>query len=113
MCVIWYAIKVGEYSDIVSCWSKDGTSFAVKDPQLFTSRAVKFLLQMPKFDSFTRKLGRWGFAKKRDKVSEIVLHEGRLDSSLPVPFLNLCLILLRYRDEILSSAELRWYPIQR
>ena len=57
-----YAIEVGEYNDIVS-WSKDGTSFVVKDPHLFTSRVVQVLFQMAKFDSFTRKLGRWGFAK--------------------------------------------------
>ena len=80
-----YAIEVGEYKDIVS-WSKDGTSFVVKDPQLFTSRVVQVLFQMAKFDSFTRKLGRWGFAKKRDTEKKKVLFGGRL-VSLPTPTL--------------------------
>lgn len=80
-----YAIEVGEYNDIVS-WSKDGTSFVVKDPHLFTSRVVQVLFQMAKFDSFTRKLGRWGFAKKRDTEKKKVLFGGRL-VSLPTPTL--------------------------
>jgi len=67
-----YALEVGEYNDIV-CWSKDGKSFVVKNPQLFTLRVLQVLLQMAKFDSFTRKLGRWGFAKKRDTEKKRVL----------------------------------------
>ena len=67
-----YALEVGEYNDIV-CWSKDGKSFVVMNPQSFTSRVLQVLLQMSKFDSFTRKLSRWGFAKRRDAEKRKIL----------------------------------------
>jgi len=125
-----YAIEVGEYSDIVS-WSKDGTSFVVKDPQSFTLRVVQVLFQMAKFDSFTRKLGRWGFAKKRDTEKKKVLFGGRL-VALPTPTLfchpsfqrgdfELCRTSVVCNSKVdieactllLANAQKQWYDCHR
>jgi len=61
-----YVLEIGEYDDIVS-WSTDGMAFVVKDPRAFTEKILQVLLQMSKFESFIRKLSRWGFAKRLSK----------------------------------------------
>lgn len=61
-----YVLEIGEYDDILS-WSTDGRAFVVKDPDSFTTKVLQVLLQMSKFESFIRKLSRWGFAKRLSK----------------------------------------------
>ena len=61
-----YVLETGEYDDIIS-WSTDGTAFVVRDPDSFTEKVLQVLLQMSKFESFIRKLSRWGFAKRLNK----------------------------------------------
>ena len=78
-----YIIESGEYSDIIS-WSKDGTAFVVKDSDAFTIRVLQVLLEMSKFESFTRKLSRWGFAKRaaRDR-SKLLTQMGTMQYAPP------------------------------
>ena len=61
-----YVLEIGEYDDIIS-WSTDGMAFVVRDPDSFTEKVLQVLLQMSKFESFIRKLSRWGFAKRLNK----------------------------------------------
>jgi hypothetical protein len=53
------------YSEIL-CWSKDGKSFIIRNPQAFEDIInPTFFKKKCSFDSFTRKARRWGFSTKR------------------------------------------------
>lgn len=59
-----YAIECGQFDEIMS-WSGDGRSFAIRDKDGFEVRVLPALFKPSKFESFIRKLCRWGFAKRR------------------------------------------------
>lgn len=59
-----YALECGQFNEIMS-WSGDGRSFAIIDKDGFEDRVLPALFKPSKFESFIRKLCRWGFAKKR------------------------------------------------
>lgn len=53
------------YSEML-CWSKDGKSIIIKNPQAFEETITpRFFKKKCSFDSFTRKARRWGFSTKR------------------------------------------------
>ena len=59
-----YALECGKFEEIMS-WSVDGSSFAIKDKTGFEEKVLPALFKPSKFESFIRKLCRWGFAKRR------------------------------------------------
>jgi hypothetical protein len=59
-----YALECGEFEDVLS-WSMNGSSFAIKDKAAFEEKVLPALFKPSKFESFIRKLCRWGFAKRR------------------------------------------------
>ena len=68
-----YSLECGEYSHIID-WSTvdaSGFSFAVIDPAAFTKKVLPTLFKTAKFDSFQRKLYRWGFVKKRARAGNL------------------------------------------
>jgi len=71
----------GEFEDIIS-WMPDGKSFSIrnKDSLILVLRSYNF--QETKFDSFRRKLHRWGFkvVKKGIKGTSSYYHRVRNSS---------------------------------
>jgi len=61
---LMYALECGKFEEIMS-WSVDGSSFAIKDKTGFEEKVLPALFKPSKFESFIRKLCRWGFAKRR------------------------------------------------
>ena len=59
-----YALECDQFDEIMS-WSGDGRSFAINDKDGFEYRVLPALFKPSKFESFIRKLCRWGFAKRR------------------------------------------------
>lgn len=51
-----------KYHSIVS-WEPSGESFAIRDRKAFVMEVLPKEFKQAKFDSFTRKLRRWGFQK--------------------------------------------------
>lgn len=58
-----YVLECGKYAGIAR-WSKDGKSFVVIDPKAFEINVLPSLFKTSQFESFVRKLCRWGFAKR-------------------------------------------------
>lgn len=58
-----YVLECGEYDEVLR-WSKNGKSFVVVDSKHFERNVLPALFKTSKFDSFVRKLSRWGFAKR-------------------------------------------------
>lgn len=59
------------YSGIV-CWSQDGKSVIVNNPEAFEEVVLPIYInnkQKSTFDSFARKMRRWGFATRRVKIN--------------------------------------------
>ena len=59
------------YSGIV-CWSQDGKSIIVNNPEAFEEVVLPIYFnnkQKSTFDSFARKMRRWGFATRRVKIN--------------------------------------------
>jgi|AntRauTorckE5430_2_1112549.scaffolds.fasta_scaffold01499_2 hypothetical protein len=70
-----YVLECGDYTDITN-WSTtvDGrSSFDIYDMTSFTQQVLPALFKAAKFDSFQRKLYRWGFVKTRKRVGDPVL----------------------------------------
>jgi len=68
-----YSLECGEYRHIIN-WSTvdaSGFSFTVVDPAAFTKQVLPTLFKTAKFDSFQRKLYRWGFVKKRTRAGNL------------------------------------------
>lgn len=67
-----YALECGDYSDVIA-WSSascragnDGCDmFHIRDVRAFTEQVLPALFKSVKFDSFHRKMYRWGFSKQR------------------------------------------------
>ena len=61
---LMYVLEHREFEDIIT-WSFNGQTFIIKDPKTFTENVLPPLFKIAKFESFQRKLDRWGFAKRR------------------------------------------------
>jgi len=66
-----YALECGDYCDVIT-WSSSVTSdrckpaaFYILDPKAFEDHVLPALFKVAKYDSFQRKLHRWGFIKKQ------------------------------------------------
>ena len=59
-----YAIQCGEFNDIVA-WSKDGLSFCINNTDAFEKAVLPVVFKPAKWESFARKIARWGFKKIR------------------------------------------------
>ena len=59
-----YALQCGDYEDVIS-WTNNGISFVITDARAFTKRVLPALFKLGQFESFQRKLARWGFVKRR------------------------------------------------
>jgi len=59
---IFHVLNQKEVEHIVS-WTPDGTSFVIHNMQIFQSYILPHYFNGIKFDSFQRKLYRWGFTK--------------------------------------------------
>jgi len=70
---LYNIIEDDKFSDSI-WWNENGTSFYLRSAS-FTENVIRDHFQGTKFESFTRKLNRWGFSKKVDKAnSEIILY---------------------------------------
>jgi HSF-type DNA-binding len=56
---------VDESDPAVCCWSADGTTFIVKDPQIFEKKIIPQFFKHNKFSSFVRQLNFYSFRKIR------------------------------------------------
>jgi len=54
-------------SDVIT-FLPDGTSFAILQPSAFASGLMSKHFKILKFDSFVRKLNRWGFSRVADRI---------------------------------------------
>lgn len=61
-------------TDIV-CWSENGDSFIVKDPERFGSEVIPAHFKHNKFSSFVRQLNFYGFRKVKGKLNVVGLSE--------------------------------------
>lgn len=61
---LMYTLECGEYDHLVE-WSFNGRSFVVKNTDEFSATVLPALFKEAKFDSFARKMRRWGFSTKR------------------------------------------------
>lgn len=63
---LMYALECGDYNHIVT-WSlaDGGLSFFILDTRAFAKYVLAALFKKAKFDSFQRKLYRWGFVKNK------------------------------------------------
>jgi hypothetical protein len=59
-----YSLDQGTFEDIFT-WSFNGLSFFIIDTKAFTEKVLPSLFKTAKFESFKRKLKRWGFAMRR------------------------------------------------
>ena len=68
-----YALECGDYSDVIA-WSSascraggydGGDMFHILDVRAFTEQVLPALFKSVKFESFHRKMYRWGFSKQR------------------------------------------------
>ena len=59
-----HSLDQGAFEDIF-VWSFNGLSFIIIDPKAFTEEVLPSLFKTAKFESFKRKLKRWGFAMRR------------------------------------------------
>lgn len=57
-----YALQCGEFNEIIA-WSIDGLSFCINNTLAFEQTILPILFKPAKFESFGRKLSRWGFRK--------------------------------------------------
>lgn len=58
---LYQLLEDDEYKD-ACCWLPDGVAFAL-DPEIFTKKVINVHFPGSKFDSFKRKLNRWGFRR--------------------------------------------------
>jgi len=67
---LMYALECGDYNHIIT-WSvvDGGISFLIFDTSAFAKHVLPALFKVAKFDSFQRKLYRWGFVKERTRAS--------------------------------------------
>jgi len=64
----------------VACWSTDGETFIVKDPQTLTKTFFPTYFKHSNFDSFTRQLNFYGFRKiRKTKFQHEFFIRGRVD----------------------------------
>ena len=61
---LMYAVQCGEFNDIVA-WSNDGRSFCINDTDAFEKAVFPVVFKPSKWESFARKLARWGFTRIR------------------------------------------------
>jgi hypothetical protein len=59
-----HSLDQGTFEDIFT-WSFNGLSFIIIDPKAFTEKVLPSHFKTAKFESFKRKLKRWGFAMRR------------------------------------------------
>ncbi len=59
-----HSLDQGTFEDIFT-WSFNGLSFIIIDPKVFTEKVLPSHFKTAKFESFKRKLKRWGFAMRR------------------------------------------------
>ena len=59
-----YILGCGDYDEIIA-WSLNGLSVIVKDTNGFAESVLPIFFKQSKFDSFTRKMRRWGFSTRR------------------------------------------------
>lgn len=59
-----YAIQCGEFNDIVA-WSNNGLSFCINNTDAFEKAVLPVVFKPAKWESFARKIARWGFKKIR------------------------------------------------
>jgi len=60
-----YAIQCGEFTNDIVAWSKDGLSFCINNTLAFEKAVLPVVFKPAKWESFARKMGRWGFKKIR------------------------------------------------
>lgn len=61
---LMYILGCGDYDEIIA-WSLNGESVIVKDTHGFAESVLPIFFKQSKFDSFTRKMRRWGFSTRR------------------------------------------------
>jgi hypothetical protein len=61
---LMYTLECGDYDHLVE-WAFNGRSFVVKNTDEFSVTVLPALFKEAKFDSFARKMRRWGFSTKR------------------------------------------------
>ena len=61
---LMYTLECGDYDHLVE-WAFNGRSFVVKNTDEFSITVLPALFKEAKFDSFARKMRRWGFSTKR------------------------------------------------
>jgi hypothetical protein len=73
-----YALECGDYCDSITWSSTDGgMSFYILDPKAFAELVLPALFKVAKYDSFQRKLYRWGFMKKqRSRAGNAIISYG-------------------------------------
>ena len=59
-----YILGCGDYDEIIA-WSLNGESVIVRNTQGFAESVLPIFFKQSKFDSFTRKMRRWGFSTRR------------------------------------------------
>jgi len=66
-----YILQCGDYEPIIS-WDPSGKSLIIKNTQVFVDTVLSTFFKQTKFDSFTRKMRRWGFSTKRTRTPKAV-----------------------------------------
>ena len=59
-----YVVECGEFNDIIA-WSNDGLSFCINNTLAFEKAVLPVVFKAAKWESFARKLARWGFKRIR------------------------------------------------
>lgn len=61
---LMYVVECGEFNDIIA-WSNDGLSFCINNTLAFEKAVLPVVFKAAKWESFARKLARWGFRRIR------------------------------------------------
>lgn len=99
---LMYAIECGDYRDIID-WSPSGLAFIIINPKKFEKTVLPDIFKDAKFNSFDRKIKRWGFIKGKVSRGTVSCCYGH--SNFQRGDYKLCMTISCSKNQMSQAAE--------